>query len=69
MCVINEKRTCPKCKELAHFVSGINMFGDRDEQFFCESCGYVFVTRNGRFLREGIIKEPLPQDYPDIMEW
>lgn len=65
MCVIQEKRKCPNCGKTAEFGSGISFLGDRFEQFHCYDCHYTFVTMNGKFLREGVLPDPRPEDYPE----
>ena len=63
MCVINEKYKCKKCGEMANFVQGITRFEGRYEQHFCDNCGNVFVTLNGRYFRQGIIKDEPTYNY------
>lgn len=52
-----------KCGHQARLVAGIDMF-DRYEQFHCDKCHHTFVTRNGRYLREGVLPEPIVYDTP-----
>ena len=52
-----------KCGHQASFVAGMDMF-DRYEQYHCDKCHNTFVTRNGRYLREGILPEPMIYDTP-----
>ena len=69
MCIIQKEKICKECKKKAHFVSGISILGDRYEQFYCDNCNNVFITKNGKYLRKGVLPEPLPREYPDVIEW
>lgn len=53
-----------KCGKMANFVAGMDMIGDRYEQYYCEECNTVFITRNGGYLREGVLPEPIVYDTP-----
>ena len=52
-----------KCGNQATFIAEIDMF-DKYKQYHCDKCGYTFVTRNGKYLREGILPEPMIYDTP-----
>lgn len=55
--------TC-KCGNKATFVAGINIFDGRYEQFYCDKCQCAFITRNGHYIKEGSLPEPMMYDTP-----
>ena len=53
-----------ECGNEATFVAGIDIFDSRFEQFHCDKCHRTFTTRNGHYIREGTLPEPMIYDTP-----
>lgn len=55
------KKECPACgKRKGEFVAGYTPMDIRLEQWHCYECHYTWIqTSNGRFIREGILKDPI----------
>ena len=53
-----------KCGHQASFIAGLSLFENRYEQYHCDKCHRTFITRNGRYIREGTLPEPTIYDTP-----
>ena len=53
-----------KCGNVAECVAEGEIYGGYYKEWYCDKCNRKFITRNGKYIRDGCIPEPWIEDTP-----